>query len=76
MKNDNNILPLDKNKVKNIAVLGKQASTRVIYAGDGSGRVRASFLSVPLTSLKNFYGIPTPEKKCDSSKFEDNTDYL
>lgn len=75
LKNENNILPLDKSKINNIAVLGKQAYTSVVYFGEGSGRVRGSYLSVPLSSLRTHMGIPEAERSCDGSKFEDNVNY-
>ena len=55
LKNDNNVLPLDKSYTKNILVVGKLADYENI--GDhGSSRVRPEFVVTPLEGFLNEYG--------------------
>ena len=55
LKNDNHLLPLDKNKVKTIAVIGPNAATAVIQGG-GSAYVTAYYKVAPLDAINNFCG--------------------
>ncbi len=55
LKNDNNLLSLDKNKVKTIAVIGPNAATAVIQGG-GSAYVTPYYKVAPLEALKKFCG--------------------
>ena len=55
LKNDNHLLPLEKNKVKNIAVIGPNAATAVIQGG-GSAYVTPYYKVAPLDALKNLCG--------------------
>jgi beta-glucosidase len=55
LKNDNNLLPLDKKKLKTIAVLGPNAATATIQGG-GSAQVIPYYKIAPLDALKNFCG--------------------
>lgn len=52
LKNDNNILPLNKNTVKSIAVIGYNAERKQSMGG-GSSQVRAFYEITPLAGLKN-----------------------
>lgn len=55
LKNENNILPLDREQVKKIAVIGKLANFANI--GDhGSSRVRPPYAITPLQGIKNSAG--------------------
>ncbi|WP_228768438.1 beta-glucosidase [Shewanella sp. TC10] len=51
LKNDNQVLPLDANKVKNILVLGPNADKRHGFGG-GSSEVKALYEISPLDGLK------------------------
>lgn len=54
LKNENNILPLDKNKIKRIAVIGSVCDVR--ETGDhGSSGVRPAFIVTPLEGIKNYF---------------------
>jgi len=55
LKNDNNILPIDPDKVNKIVVLGTDEALTA-YAGTGSGRVEGYDHVDYLTGLKNVYG--------------------
>ncbi|MDD5338038.1 MAG: glycoside hydrolase family 3 C-terminal domain-containing protein, partial [Dehalococcoidales bacterium] len=55
LKNDNDILPLDKNKVKSIAVIGPNAAMAVVQGG-GSAQVTPYYAVAPLDALKNLCG--------------------
>ncbi len=54
LKNENNFLPLDKSKVKRIAVIGSLANLK--QTGDhGSSRVYPSYIVSPLEGIKNYF---------------------
>ncbi len=55
LKNDNNILPLNKNKVKSIAVIGYNAERKQSMGG-GSSQVRAFYEITPLNGIRNIGG--------------------
>jgi beta-glucosidase len=55
LKNDSHLLPLDKNKIKTIAVIGPNATTAVIQGG-GSAYVTPYYKVAPLDALKNLGG--------------------
>ncbi len=55
LKNDNNVLPLSKSKVKSIAVIGFNAATASIQGG-GSAQVTPYYKVAPLDALKNLCG--------------------
>ncbi|MEO6668662.1 MAG: glycoside hydrolase family 3 C-terminal domain-containing protein [Ferruginibacter sp.] len=55
LKNDNNTLPLQKNKIKSIAVIGFNAERKQSMGG-GSSQVRAFYEVTPLEGLKNLAG--------------------
>ena len=52
LKNDNNLLPLDKKKLKTIAVIGPNAASAVIQGG-GSAHVMPYYKVALLDALKN-----------------------
>jgi beta-glucosidase len=55
LKNENNILPLDRNKIKKITVVGKLADMENL--GDhGSSRVYPPYVITPLEGIKNLAG--------------------
>jgi len=55
LKNENKILPLNKKKIKNIAVIGKLAD--IANLGDfGSSRVYPSYVVTPLEGIKKLVG--------------------
>jgi beta-glucosidase len=55
LKNENRILPLDKNKIKKIAIFGKYASVKNI--GDyGSSAVSVKKVSTPLKGIRKYLG--------------------
>jgi len=51
LKNENNILPLDINKVKSIAILGPMAKKKTGFGG-GSSMVRSKYEVTPLKGIK------------------------
>lgn len=55
LKNDQSILPLDKSKIKSIAVIGPSAATATIQGG-GSAQVTPYYKVAPLEALKNLCG--------------------
>lgn len=55
LKNDDHILPLDKSKIKNIAVIGYNAA-RPQSMGGGSSQVKAFYEITPLQGLKKAAG--------------------
>ena len=55
LKNENYILPLDKNKIKSLAVIGPNAAEARLYGG-GSGYLKAHYSISPLQGLKNKLG--------------------
>ncbi len=55
LKNDNNLLPLNKDKVKSIAVIGPNAANAVIQGG-GSAQVTPYYKVAPLDALRKFCG--------------------
>lgn len=60
LKNENNFLPLDKAKVKRVAVIGSLAS--IEQTGDhGSSRVYSKYVISPLQGIKNYFANPSVE---------------
>ena len=55
LKNENNILPLNKNKIKSIAVIGYNAERKQSMGG-GSSQVRAFYEITPLNGIQNIGG--------------------
>jgi beta-glucosidase len=55
LKNDNHVLPLDKNKIKTIAVIGPNAAIASIEGG-GSAQVLPYYKVAPLEALKTICG--------------------
>ena len=55
LKNENNILPLNKSKVKSIAVIGYNAERKQSMGG-GSSQIRALYEITPLEGIKNIAG--------------------
>jgi beta-glucosidase len=55
LKNDGNILPIDLNKVKNIAVIGQNAVLSTAAGGMGAG-VKVPYEITPLKGLQNRVG--------------------
>ncbi|HOK52741.1 MAG TPA: glycoside hydrolase family 3 C-terminal domain-containing protein, partial [Bacteroidales bacterium] len=55
LKNDNIILPIDKNKVKTIAVIGPNAA-EAVTGGGGSSFVSPFYAVTPLEGLKKRFG--------------------
>lgn len=55
LKNDGNILPLNKSTVKSVAVIGYNADRKQSMGG-GSSQVRAFYEVTPLAGLKNIGG--------------------
>jgi len=55
LKNENNTLPLNKNRVKSIAVIGYNAERKQSMGG-GSSQVRAFYEVTPLEGIKNHVG--------------------
>lgn len=55
LKNNNNILPLNKSSVKSIAVIGFNAERKQSMGG-GSSQIRANYEITPLQGLKNIAG--------------------
>ncbi|NVM36122.1 MAG: glycoside hydrolase family 3 C-terminal domain-containing protein [Candidatus Lokiarchaeota archaeon] len=55
IKNDNKIMPLDKNEIKKFAIFGKYASVKNV--GDyGSSSVSVKEVSTPLKGIENYLG--------------------
>lgn len=55
LKNDSNALPLDRTKVKTVAVIGEPADRPVVQGG-GSSHVMADRIVSPLDGLRALYG--------------------
>ncbi len=55
LKNEHGLLPLDKNKIHSLAVIGPNADVP-LYQGGGSAGVIPSTISTPLLSLKGMLG--------------------
>ncbi|MDE7016166.1 MAG: glycoside hydrolase family 3 protein, partial [Lachnospiraceae bacterium] len=55
LKNDNNKLPLDKKKVKKIAVIGQNA-VKIHSNGGGSAEIKALYEISPLMGIKTYLG--------------------
>lgn len=55
LKNDGGLLPLEKVKVKKIAVIGPNAA-KPNWGGGGSSQVMPPYTVTPLEGIKNFYG--------------------
>ncbi|MHA1230232.1 MAG: glycoside hydrolase family 3 C-terminal domain-containing protein [Candidatus Helarchaeota archaeon] len=52
LKNSKNLLPLDINKIKTIAVIGPNANKKMAFGG-GSSMIRAKYEITPLKGIKN-----------------------
>ena len=55
LKNENSILPLNKNELKSIAVIGENAVLKQAHGG-GSSAIKAKYEITPLEGLKNKLG--------------------
>ncbi|MDR3220309.1 MAG: glycoside hydrolase family 3 C-terminal domain-containing protein [Dysgonamonadaceae bacterium] len=55
LKNKNNILPIDKNSVKKILVVGENA-IKMMTVGGGSSQLKAKYEISPLEGLKSVFG--------------------
>jgi beta-glucosidase len=55
LKNDRQLLPLDKSRIRSLAVIGPNADVP-LYQGGGSAQVIPSRISTPLSSLRNALG--------------------
>lgn len=55
LKNDKNILPIDLNKVKSIAVIGENA-IKMMTVGGGSSSLKAKYEILPLDGIKSRFG--------------------
>jgi beta-glucosidase len=55
LKNDNNTLPLDASKLKNIAVIGPNAQESIVMGG-GSAGVRTHYTITPFEGIKSAIG--------------------
>jgi beta-glucosidase len=53
LKNSKGLLPLDPNKVRNIAVIGDAAHDVLLFSGGGSGGVLSSHVVSPLIGIRN-----------------------
>jgi beta-glucosidase len=56
LKNENDLLPLDRKRIKTIAVLGPQANMTVAGVGLGSSQVTPSYTITPLEGIKDKVG--------------------
>ncbi len=56
LKNENDLLPLDRNKIKSIAVLGPSACVSTAGINLGSSQVHPSYVVTPLEGIKNKVG--------------------
>lgn len=55
LKNDNNLLPIDTDKVKKIAVIGENA-IKMMTVGGGSSSLKVKYELSPLDGIKNRFG--------------------
>lgn len=70
LKNDESLLPLDKSKIRKLAVIGKLSD--VPSLGDhGSSRVRPPYVVTPLEGLKNYLSDGTTILHSDGENLEE-----
>lgn len=69
LKNDKNILPLSKDKLKKIAVIGSAGIAPITHGG-GSGSVTPARAPSPLFSIQRFLQVPLRGSNCSSGNFE------
>ena len=55
LKNDNNLLPFDKTKVKKVALIGDNAN-RIHSLGGGSSEIKALYEISPLLGIRTYLG--------------------
>ena len=55
LKNDNGLLPIDKTKVKKVAIVGGNAKA-VILSGGGSAALKPSYFASPYDGIVNALG--------------------
>lgn len=60
LKNEDNILPINTDKINKIAVLGAKGDSDPIIAGDGSGVVKAAYITTPFWGIRDRLGLPRP----------------
>jgi len=56
LKNEGNILPIDTNKVKSIAIIGPDGRTKPMPTGGGSGGVNCPYVVTPFDGIHNRSG--------------------
>ena len=56
LRNQHSVLPIDRARVRSVAVIGAAASDAPVTGGHGSAQVIAPFVSTPLSALKSGLG--------------------
>lgn len=56
LRNQHSVLPIDRSRVRSVAVIGAAASDAPVTGGHGSAQVIAPFVSTPLLALKSSLG--------------------
>eukprot|EP00299_Pterocystis_sp_00344_P019251 c9570_g1_i1.p1 GENE.c9570_g1_i1~~c9570_g1_i1.p1 ORF type:complete len:852 (+),score=231.03 c9570_g1_i1:39-2594(+) len=74
LKNRNNILPLSKSGIRNIALVGLGALSPIVHGG-GSGAVVPVAVQTPLNSIRKAFGLPIVQSNCSNGNFEVGIDY-
>lgn len=69
LKNDENILPLNKKKIKKLAVIGQNANIRHSEGG-GSAEIKALYEVTPLMGIKMLVGGNTEVRYCQGYTHE------
>lgn len=67
LKNDNGVLPIDKTKVKKVAIVGGNAKT-VILSGGGSAALKPSHFVSPYDGIVSALGKDVEVTYCEGAR--------
>jgi len=75
LKNDNGILPIDRNKVKKVAIVGGNAKAAIL-SGGGSAALKPSYFTSPFDGIVNALGKDIEVTYCEGARGAKNPPFL
>lgn len=75
LKNDNKILPIDKTKVKKVAIVGGNAKAAIL-SGGGSAALKPSYFTSPFDGIVSALGKDVEVTYCEGARGATNLSFL